>query len=221
MTYAVDPSGEPARARWPGPITFCPAGPNPRTDPPLEADGARSPYGEPAYPPSDEALAGDAPPSPYAWGNVAKPPGRLNRALIEVGARAPRWLGPAAIALCFAGAAAVVLVSDPTDRGANQMETCLVKLTTGLDCPGCGATRALYYLLHGNIPQAARHHAVAVFAAPFLVWAYFAWAIARITGRQIPAPQLSARAVSIFLGVWAAFMVLRNLPWAPFTWFFV
>jgi hypothetical protein len=131
--------------------------------------------------------------------------------------KSPRWLAPAAVATCFAGAASYVLVSNPTDGGADAVPSCLVKLTTGLDCPGCGGTRAFYYLMRGNIPEAARHHAVAVFAAPFLVWIYVAWAAKRMTGRQLPMPNLSAKVIAAFLGFWAVFMVLRNLPFAPFT----
>ena len=94
--------------------------------------------------------------------------------------RSPRWVAPASIAVCFAGAASYVWISNPTDGGAADPPTCLVKLTTGLDCPGCGGTRAFYYLMHGNLPEAARHHAIAVFAAPFLVWLYVAWAVKHI-----------------------------------------
>jgi hypothetical protein len=131
------------------------------------------------------------------------------------------WAVPAAVAACFAGAASYVLVSNPTDAGANDISTCIVKLTTGLDCPGCGGTRAFYYLLNGNIPEAARHHAIAVFAAPFLVWLYVAWAVKRVTGKEIPTPTIGPKVLGVFLGAWAVWMVLRNLPFAPFTAFYV
>jgi Protein of unknown function (DUF2752) len=152
---------------------------------------------------------------------TAPPPGRYARFLLRLGARSPRWAAPVAIATCFAGAASYVLISNPTDGGAAAVPTCLVKLTTGLDCPGCGGTRAFYYLMQGNVPEAARHHAVAVFAAPFLVWLFLAWSVQHIWGIQIPRPRLTARTVSIFLGAWAVFMVVRNLPFAPFTGLYV
>ena len=38
---------------------------------------------------------------------------------------------------------------------------------------------------------------------------------------KLPAFRPSPRAISVFLGVWLAFSVLRNLPWAPFTWLYV
>lgn len=141
---------------------------------------------------------------------------RLTRFFVRMNARMP-WAAPVAIATCFAGAASYVLVTNPTDAGANDISTCIVKLTTGLDCPGCGGTRAFYYLMTGNIPEAARHHAFAVFAAPFLVWLYVAWAVKRVTGKQIPTPTIGPKVLGLFLGAWAVWMVLRNLPFAPFT----
>src|SRR5262245_35573031 len=128
----------------------------------------------------------------------------------------PRWSAPAAIATCFLGGAAMVVAIDPTDSGAFSSPSCVVKLTTGLDCPGCGGTRAFYYLLRGNLPEAARHHALAVFAAPFLVWLSVAWAANLVFGKRLPAPRLTRRVVASVLAIWAGFSVLRHLPWAPF-----
>lgn len=146
-----------------------------------------------------------------------RPPGRVSALIMRAYEKTPRWAAPAAILACFAGAAAFVWVSNPTDSGAADPPGCIVKLTTGLDCPGCGGTRAFYYLLHGNLPEAVRHHAMAVFAAPFLVWLYLAWAIKRVTGRTLPTPRLGAGTISAFLIAWAVFMVIRNIPIAPFT----
>lgn len=142
--------------------------------------------------------------------------GAFVNALNRMSSSAP-WAEPAAIATCFAGAAAYVLISNPTDQGANDIPTCIVKLTTGLDCPGCGGTRAFYYLMRGNVPEAVRHHAIAVFAAPFLLWMYLAWALQRITRKRIPAPTIGTKTITVFLAVWGVFTVIRNLPFAPFT----
>jgi hypothetical protein len=144
-------------------------------------------------------------------------PNRFTRFVMRMYARAPRWTAPVAIFTCFAGAASWVLVSNPTSAGAGDISTCLVKLTTGLDCPGCGGTRAFYYLLQGNVPEAARHHFVAVFAAPFLVWLYLAWSVKHIWGKEIPRPRIGSRTIAVFVAAWAVFMVVRNLPFAPFT----
>jgi hypothetical protein len=148
---------------------------------------------------------------------VVTEPGRFTRFVVRLVERSPRWAAPVAVAACFAGAASYVWIANPTDTAATDVPTCIIKLTTGLDCPGCGGTRAFYYLMHGNIPAAARHHALAVFAAPFLVWIYLAWTVKSIWGKQLPVPRISAKTVTVYLAVWSVFMVVRNLPWAPFT----
>jgi hypothetical protein len=169
--------------------------------------------GSPAYP--------DGEPAPTYPVYYVPEPNRFTRFFLHLHERSPRWAAPAAIAACFAGAAAWVWVMDPTDAGADYASTCIIKMTTGLDCPGCGGTRAFFYLMHGNLPDAARHHLMAVFAAPFLVWLYVAWTVKHVWGRRIPVPRLSATAISIYLAAWMVFMVVRNLPWAPFTSLFV
>jgi hypothetical protein len=154
-------------------------------------------------------------PAPYGYELVAAPPRR------RFWSRTPAWSAPAAILVCFAGGVAYTLAAHPTDIPATASPTCLVKLTTGFDCPGCGGTRAFWYLIHGNVPAAARSHMVAVFATPFLVYLYVAWAANLVFKRKLPMLRLTPRTISTFLVVWGAFSLLRNLPWAPFTWFFV
>jgi hypothetical protein len=139
----------------------------------------------------------------------------------RLGRRIPRWAAPLAVGGCCAAASAFVLWSNPTDAGANALPSCVVKLTTGFDCPGCGGTRALFFLLHGDLPAAAQHHILAVFAAPFLVYAYLAWVAGSVFNLRLPQLRLSVKGVSIALAIWGVFSVLRNLPFEPFSWFYV
>jgi uncharacterized protein DUF2752 len=151
---------------------------------------------------------------------VTPPPGRFSRLVLRLWTRSPRWLAPAAILACFAGAVGYVLVREPTD-GAFDQPTCLLKFTTGYDCPGCGGTRAFYFLVQGNLPAAARHHLIFVFAVPFLVWAYVAWAGNRLFRWRLPQLRPGGAMIGVFLGALAVFTVLRNLSWEPFSWFYV
>ncbi|MBP5232718.1 MAG: DUF2752 domain-containing protein, partial [Planctomycetes bacterium] len=83
---------------------------------------------------------------------------------------------------------------------------CPWRSLTGLYCPGCGNTRALSLLLHGDFAGSLRHNllflpALAVLGA--LVW----------RPRLVDRPAFSLTVA----GVLVLFAVLRNLPFAPFS----
>lgn len=148
-------------------------------------------------------------------------PDRLTRFANRLAARSPRWLAPVAALGCMASAVGYTMIVDPTDGAADAAPTCLLKLTTGFDCPGCGGTRAFWYLLHGNLPAAARHHILFIFALPFLVYLYVAWAGQQIFKRRLPQLRITPTTIGVFLVVWMLFTLARNLPWPPFTWLYV
>ena len=56
---------------------------------------------------------------------------------------------------------------------------------------------------------------------PFLLYMYVAWAGARLFRWRLPQLTLSPRVLVTFVAVWGVWSVLRNLPWAPFTWLYV
>ena len=90
--------------------------------------------------------------------------------------------------------------------GCRFWPPCLFHRLTGLYCPGCGNTRALALLLHGDVIGSLAKNALFVplllclFAAllsPKLAYnRYFSWTIA----------------IAVIL-----FFVARNLPWHPFV----
>jgi uncharacterized protein DUF2752 len=146
---------------------------------------------------------------------------RLTRLVQRVRLGSPVWVAPVAMLACMGGAVGYTLLSHPERADAGAAPTCLLKLTTGFNCPGCGGTRAAWYLLHGNIPAAARHHAIFTFAVPFLLYMYVAWAGRRLFNWKLPQLTISPRVMVGFMVVWGVWSVLRNLPWAPFTAFYV
>ena len=190
---------------------------------------AHSPHADgtyPAYPGQQQPGPGGTYPAYPAY--PAYPPGyrpaqpdRLTRIVTRVHARTPRWLAPLAVFGCVAAAAGYVLWADPAAADADAQPTCIVKFLTGFDCPGCGGTRAVWFMMHGDIPSAARHHAVLLFAVPFVAYLYVAWAGRALFGWRLPSWEPSSRSLIWFLAAWGGFSVLRYLPWAPFTWFFV
>ncbi|WP_422770766.1 DUF2752 domain-containing protein [Plantactinospora sp. WMMC1484] len=193
-----------------------PGGPGPAAGE-WAADGAAGGWSA-----GDGGQAGGHPPTGYpAPAYHYAEPDRLTRWVNRFQARAPRWLAPVAALGCVAGAVGFTLITDPTRSAPDAAPTCFLKLTTGLDCPGCGGTRAFWYLLHGDLPAAARHHLLFVFAVPFLIYLYVAWAGRQLFGWRLPQLEITPRAIGIFLAAWGAFSVLRNLPWAPFDAFYV
>ncbi|GIF50049.1 uncharacterized protein DUF2752 [Asanoa ferruginea] len=196
------------------------AGPAPETGAGVPGYGAVEAQPSEGTPAGAVALAAVPPaflPPSYA------PPrrGRVGRAYLRMLERVPGWLAPLAVLGCIGGAVGYTLITNPTDSAADAPPTCILKLTTGLDCPGCGGTRAAWYLLHGDVAAAARHHLLFVFAVPFVLYLYVAWAAQRAFGWKIPQLRIPPIAIALFMGAWLAFSVLRNLPWAPFNWFYV
>jgi hypothetical protein len=126
----------------------------------------------------------------------------------------PAWLAPLAVLACAGAAFGYVGTNDPTDAVRDPVGPCLFRALTGLDCPGCGGTRMAWYLLHGNLPEAARHHLVALLLVPFVVYGYLAWTASRLFGTR---PWRPGTRFWIPVAVaWVLFSVLRNLPFAPF-----
>ncbi|MFG1778359.1 DUF2752 domain-containing protein [Micromonospora sp. NPDC049051] len=207
----------------------------PPADPAAPAGGwptdQAQPHAGPLHPgppqPGSSHPGSPHPGAPYpgaAYPTVPYPvaePDRLTRFVVRLYERSPRWAVPLAALGCVAAGIGYALISDPTRSAPDAAPTCLLKLTTGLDCPGCGGTRALWYVLHADLPAAARHHFLFVFALPFLAYLFVAWAGKQAFGWRLPELRISSRVIGVFLAAWLAFTILRNLPWAPFTTLYV
>ncbi len=92
----------------------------------------------------------------------------------------------------------------PADN--HVLPLCFLSWAAGIRCPACGATRAAYYLLAGDLAQAIKWNALLVFWFPLaalvfvtrprlLVSPYFMWAL-------------------LFSAV--GFFIARQLPFYPF-----
>ena len=116
-----------------------------------------------------------------------------------------------ALALGFAGlaGAAVLFFFDPTKH--NFYPVCQFHLLTGLYCPGCGATRASYQLLHGNLMAALHDNALYVVSLAALA-ARGLWFLKRRHYRQPIGFFIPPAALWAFLAVSLIFVVVRNLP---------
>ncbi|MGH7976566.1 MAG: DUF2752 domain-containing protein [Limisphaerales bacterium] len=113
-------------------------------------------------------------------------------------------LGMAAIC-----AGAFLFFFNPSTHGFYPV--CLFHELTGLNCPGCGGTRAAYALLHGKIALALKDNALFVLSlAALAVWSV------RFIIRKRKNPNVtfnvSPGVLWTFLVVAIIFTVLRNLP---------
>jgi hypothetical protein len=91
----------------------------------------------------------------------------------------------------------------------------------GFACAGCGSTRAVHFLLQGDLAAAWRHNPVLVLIGlPFATVAAVSLVRAAWSGRWPPAvlpPQVSARLGLALVIVLLGWTVVRNLPGETFS----
>ena len=88
----------------------------------------------------------------------------------------------------------------------SKLPPCPSKFLFGILCPGCGTTRALYCLSSGNIAGIFTNNALMPFALLLAAVLYI-----------FPEFSRHYRLINIFTVTVVIFMILRNLPWYPFT----
>lgn len=108
---------------------------------------------------------------------------------------------------------------NPTDGIPDPTGPCLYHELTGLNGPTCGGTRMFYFLIHGDLAEATRHHLPALLAVPVLGYLWLRWALSRF-GVDIPRLRLPVPLLIAYGAFFVVFsMVLRNIGWGPFDWF--
>lgn len=86
-----------------------------------------------------------------------------------------------------------------------------------MHCPGCGGTRALHHLLHGEPLPALRHNALALVALPPLAWVLGDRFLRANGWRGLPLPRMRPWMGWAIAGAFIGFFVLRNVPLWPCT----
>jgi hypothetical protein len=111
------------------------------------------------------------------------------------------------------GSGAVLFFFDPAKHGFYPV--CLFHSLTGLNCPGCGATRAAYQLLHGHLLRALHDNALFVLTLTALTAQSAGFVMQKIRNHPV-AFVMSPIMLWALLIVVFVFTVLRNLP--SFSW---
>lgn len=113
------------------------------------------------------------------------------------------------------GLLALVYLAEP--GSFSLLPRCLFHQLTGLYCPGCGSTRAVHLLLHGEFLASFRMNPLYWLFAPLLAWVGFVFLRAFLHAEPLPTlvvpPWLAWSITAAIIG----FFILRNLPWYPFT----
>jgi hypothetical protein len=129
----------------------------------------------------------------------------------------PRLLLAFALPVAATGGAAYLYWTDL--NRSRPLMPCLFNWLTGLDCVGCGTTRALQALLHGDLAAAASFNLFMLVWLPLLSFALLGLWLKALTGKTVLPPLRDWRWLMIVLAASAVlFLIARNLPWAPFNW---
>jgi hypothetical protein len=128
---------------------------------------------------------------------------------IAVGPSPVIFASTVVLVLAALGSGAVLYFFNPATHGFYPV--CMFHKLTGLNCPGCGATRAAYQLLHGHLFIALRDNALFLLALAVLGARWLWWAVRRVR-RQPATLALPPKALWWFLVLTLVFGVLRNLP---------
>jgi hypothetical protein len=124
-----------------------------------------------------------------------------------------------AAACSCAGAAAFLYAVNPSQHAVYPQ--CLLYRATGFYCAGCGATRALYALLHGRPLEALHDNALFVAALPWVAALAGLYLVDAWQRQEWPAWDVKPRTLG-WSGLWIflvmlLFMAARNLPGWPFA----
>jgi hypothetical protein len=113
------------------------------------------------------------------------------------------------LAGAFVVGGALVYRFSPTEH--SFYPRCLFHALTGLQCPGCGATRAFYQILHLHFREALHYNALFTVLAPLtLLWFVF-WYYSVMRFERSPEIRMPGVAVACCGVVTLVFTVVRNI----------
>ena len=127
----------------------------------------------------------------------------------------PQRIFAAAGVMISAAASAFVWYFNPSN--VNFFPVCPLYAMTGLACPGCGLTRGFHALFHGDVLTALHFNALLPIFAFLIGFLLVSLVLIVARGRGLSWRIFPPASLYGFLILAAAFFVLRNLPFYPFT----
>ena len=119
------------------------------------------------------------------------------------------------IPLIVIGGGTALFFLNPNDN--SFFPKCSLYVATGYTCPGCGSTRALYHLTHGNVLEAFRLNPGLITLLLLSVTDYTRYAIAFKRAKRFQTLFCNTKLIFTLLGGMLIYGIVRNLPWAPFA----
>ena len=93
---------------------------------------------------------------------------------------------------------------------------CSLYVATGFFCPGCGSTRALFHLTHGNVLEALRLNPGLMALITLGITDYVRFVVSVIRGNPFQTLFGKLKLLGALMGVMLVYGVIRNLPWPLF-----
>jgi hypothetical protein len=117
--------------------------------------------------------------------------------------------------LTLAVAGVYLFIFEPGKSGLFPI--CPFRAFTGFACPGCGSTRGMHALMHGDVVAAFKFNPLLFLSLPFLLYALVRFTNAAFHGRQVKGNQLDAKYIWTIFVVVLFFWIFRNTPFYPFA----
>lgn len=116
----------------------------------------------------------------------------------------------------LAAAGVLLLKFNDPNAADSPFAPCIFHALTGWWCAGCGITRALHALVHGDIATAFGMNPLAMLLLPFAVLA-FAWGGGLRPAWAAPLISMLSKPL-LWVVLIPAYWIARNLPWPAFSW---
>lgn len=109
------------------------------------------------------------------------------------------------LALLVAAGSAIVYSVEPTE--ASWLPKCPFHAITGLECPSCGSTRALHYILHGELYRGLSFNPM----APLLWLLAGTVVVVSLCLPRLRTSALMRALVGAYIGLYLLWWVVRNI----------